>query len=403
MMIAVWTIVILLSSALPATPVQAADLIRALLSQEAQRVLITSERGIVVQLPDGGEQALAGPVIVTLLGGGMSVNGAPAPSDSVKLRGRGEDLVITVAEATVLPGGGPTGVLRGTGPLQTLALGGAVQIMRRGNSLLVINEVDLEEYVKGVVPSEMSSGWHPEALKAQAVAARTYALYQRMLNAGREYDVVAGIQDQVYRGRYGLDERVEQAVEATRGLALMYQNAPVLAAFSSTAAGPTEDAVNVWSKDLPYLKGVECPFDTKSPYYRWRAEFTLQELEASLRRQGLTVGTIASVTPFSYSRAGRVGRLRILHSDGELIMRGTDFRRVVGYTAVRSTQFEVQSVGRTVVLAGRGSGHAVGLCQWGAKELAELGYPFAVILQYYFPGTELKGARFGAQALPPTP
>lgn len=268
---------------------------------------------------------------------------------------------------------------------------------------MVINEVDLEEYVKGVVPSEMSSSWHQEALNAQAVAARTYALYQRMVNAGRDYDVVAGIQDQVYRGRYGVDERVERAVEATRGLVLTYQNAPVLAAFSSTAAGPTEDAMNVWSKDLPYLKGVECPFDTNAPYYRWRAEFTLQELENSLRRQGFAVGAVASVTPFSFTRAGRVGRLRILHSDGELILRGTDFRRALGYTAVRSTQFEVQSVGRTVMLAGRGSGHAVGLCQWGAKGLAELGYPFAVILQYYFPGTELKDTRSGAQALSSTP
>ena len=425
-MIAVCALWSLLFSVLLAEPVQAADLIRALLFQEAQRVLITSGRGVVVQFPDGAEQFVTTPVIVTQLEGGMTLNGARAPSDLVNVRGRGDDLVITVAEALVSdrqqdwfagkvpPVGGPAippadagpppmGVLRGTAPLHTLVLGGALQVIRRGKSLMVINEVDLEEYVKGVVPSEMSAGWHPEALKAQAVAARTYALYQRMMNAGRDYDVVAGIQDQVYRGRYGVDERVQQAVEATRGLVLMHQNAPVLAAFSSTAAGPTEDAINVWSKDLPYLKGVECPFDTNSPYYRWRAEFTLQELENSLRRQGLAVGTIASVTPFSFSRAGRVGRLRILHSDGELILRGTDFRRVVGYTAIRSTQFEVQSVGRTVVLAGRGSGHAVGLCQWGAKELAELGYPFAVILQYYFPGTELKDARFGAQAPSPTP
>jgi len=425
-MIAVCALWGMLFSVLLAEPVQAADLIRALMFQEAQRVLITSGRGLVRQFPDGAEQVMSTPVVVTQLDGGMTLNGARAASDMVKVRGRDDDLIITVAETPVsdqpqdrlsdkvsdaagsaVPpaelGPPPMGALRGPAPLHTLVLAGAVQVIRRGKSLMVINEVDLEEYVKGVVPSEMSSGWHLEALKAQAVAARTYALYQRMMNAGRDYDVVAGVQDQVYRGRRGVDERVQQAVEATRGVVLMHQNAPVFAAFSSTAAGPTEDAINVWSKDLPYLKGVECPFDANSPYYRWRAELSLQDLENNLRHQGIAVGTIASVTPFSFSRAGRVGRLRILHSEGELILRGTDFRRVVGYTAVRSTQFEVQSVGRTIVLAGRGSGHAVGLCQWGAKELAELGYSFAVILTYYFPGTEFNNTRFGAQAPSSTP
>jgi stage II sporulation protein D len=238
----------------------------------------------------------------------------------------------------------------------------------------------------------MSAGWHPEALKAQAVAARTYVLYQRLLNAGREYDVVATTQDQVYRGRHGHDPRTRQAVEDTRGLVVAYQDAPILAAFSSTAAGPTEDAMNVWQKDLPYLKGVDCPFDANSPYFEWRNTVNVERLEANLRQQGYQVGTIASLTPFWYSRAGRVMRVRILHSSGELILRGEDLRRVIGYGAVPSTQFQIDTFGRDIVLTGRGNGHAVGLCQWGAKELAERGYTYAAILNYYFPGTELKRA-----------
>jgi stage II sporulation protein D len=239
----------------------------------------------------------------------------------------------------------------------------------------------------------MNSGWHPEALKVQAVVARTYAAYQRLANRDRDYDVVASTLDQVYRGRQGVDQRTREAVEATKGLALLYQNAPILAAFSSTAAGPTEDAMNVWSKDLPYLKGVECPFDVNSPYYRWRAEFALQDLEEKLARQGTPIGAIATLTPMAYSTAGRVARLRILHSEGELLLRGEDLRRLIGYALIPSTQFEIESIGRTVVLSGRGSGHAVGLCQWGAKEMAGLGYPFDTILRYYFPTTELKSLR----------
>jgi stage II sporulation protein D len=242
----------------------------------------------------------------------------------------------------------------------------------------------------GVVPAEMSSAWHPEALKVQAVVARTYVLHQARVNPERDYDVVAGVMDQVYRGRKGVDQRVREAVEATRGLTLTHHGLPILAAFSSTAAGPTEDAMNVWSTDLPYLKGVDCPFDANSPYYQWRAEFRLQDLEERLARQGYPVGAIASLTAYGFSKAGRVAKIRVLHSQGELVLRGEDLRRLIGYSVIPSTQFEVESIGRTVVLSGRGAGHAVGLCQWGAKEMAGLGYPFETILRYYFPGTQLQ-------------
>jgi stage II sporulation protein D len=262
--------------------------------------------------------------------------------------------------------------------------------VRKGKGFWVLNRVDLEEYVKGVVPAEVSSTWHPEMLKAQAVAARTYALYQQMLSATREYDVAATVQDQVYRGKQGIDAGILRAVEETRGLVITYQDAPIYAAFSSTAAGLTEDAMNVWSKDYPYLKGVECPFDLMSPYYQWKSSFKLDTLEQGLRQQGFSVGTIATMTPLSFSRGGRVTKLRILHSGGELVLRGEELRKAVGYTIIPSTQFAIESIGRDVVLSGFGAGHAVGMCQWGAKELAELGYPFSTILQYYYPGTELR-------------
>jgi stage II sporulation protein D len=113
-------------------------------------------------------------------------------------------------------------------------------------------------------------------------------------------------------------------------------------------------------------------------------------LETTFRRQGVDVGAIASLTPFAYSKAGRVTKLRILHSRGELILRGEDFRRLIGYSVIPSTQFDIESMGWEIALSGRGAGHAVGLCQWGAKEMAEHGYSYATILAYYFPGTELK-------------
>jgi stage II sporulation protein D len=378
-------------SALLSAPA-AAQAIRVLMSSAAQQVVVAASGGIIVQV-DRQELVFPSAVTVAAAVTGVQIEGRWWSAERVTVQAEAGDLNVLISEPAEFSENGADRVIRGTngtGPPvpSMLALPGRLDLMVRPQALQVINELDLESYVTGVVPWEMNVAWHPEALKAQSVAARTYALYQQQANAGREYDVVAGTQDQVYRGRHA-DPRVQQAVSETRGLVLMHGGRPILAAFSSTAAGPTEDALIVWAKDLPYLKGVDCPFDTNSPYYQWRAAFKLEDLEAGLRRQGLLVGTIATLAPLSYSRTGRVARLRILHSAGELILRGEELRRAVGYTVIPSTLFELDSIGREVVLSGRGAGHAVGLCQWGAKELASLGYPFSSILHYYFPDTEL--------------
>jgi stage II sporulation protein D len=373
----------------------AAESIRVLLDQRVKNVTVKGDRGLIVTFANGERRSATRPVTVSVAAGTLVVNGTRFHAPIAVFRARGGDLSVVIKAHMGLPSSEDPGAAARKVPLpmepaQSFRIGGSLQIMARDGAMLVINEIGMEEYVKGVVPSEMSAGWHPEALKVQAVATRTYALYQRLANAGREFDVVATTQDQVYRGRQGVDERVQQAVEATRGIVITYQDAPILAAFSSTAAGPTEDAMNVWSKDLPYLKGVDCPFDENSPYYQWRVEVPVLSLEQSLRKQGIPVGTIATVTPFLYSRAGRVDKIRILHSDGEVILRGQDFRKAVGYSIIPSTQFDIEALGRMIVFAGRGSGHAVGLCQWGAKELADQGYSYDAILRYYFPGTALQ-------------
>ena len=336
----------------------------------------------------------------------MGINGKKIVGDRIEVRPLRAGLSVTFPQALTSGNGTKTigpARLSDTTPSGGMPISGGVRIVLRGKGLSAINLVDLEEYVKGVVPSEVSSSWHPEMLKVQAVAARTYALYNKMLSGAREYDVMSTIQDQVYRGRAGVDSRVEHAVDHTRGLVVTHRNAPIYAAFSSTAAGPTEDAINVWAKDLPYLKGVECPFDLSSPYYQWRVSVKIEHLENNLRQQGFMVGTVVTMTPVAYSRAGRVTKLRILHSRGELILRGEDLRKTVGYTVIPSTQFEVESVGTDIVFVGYGAGHAVGLCQWGAKELAELGYPFMSILHYYYPGTELRNAALVPLSPPPNP
>lgn len=370
-----------------------AESIRVLLVQEAPFVDVRSDGPLALVTETGDTKTLHGPIHLTARADGVHVDGRRIMGGHVLIRSLRNNLSLVVGKE-----GGAAGA--------PLPISGTVRVSRKGHAISVVNQVDLEEYVKGVVPSEVSSAWHPEMLKVQAVAARTYALYNKMLSAARDYDVMATIQDQVYRGRTGVDRRVEDAVESTRGIVVTHQQAPIYAAFSSTAAGPTEDAVNVWAnKDLPYLKGVECPFDLESPYYQWKASVKIEQLEKNLRHQGFTVGTIATITPIAYSRAGRVARLRILHSGGETLLRGEDLRKAAGYTVIPSTQFEVESIGAEVVFAGYGAGHAVGLCQWGAKELAELGYSYNSILQYYYPGTELRNSALSQLMMPvvPTP
>ena len=376
---------------------EAAEPIRVLLSADVLRLEIRTDGPLWVMDAKGRGQALRTPVQVTAAEAGFLMNGVRMQTEQVTLQGGEQGLTLTFPR----PVRKSNGAAVSSGDSGTeVSVSGLVQFVRRGKGFSVMNRVDLEEYVKGVVPSEVSSTWHPEMLKAQAVAARTYALYQQMLSATREYDVAATVQDQVYRGKQGIDVGILRAVEETRGLVVTYLGAPIYAAFSSTAAGLTEDAMNVWSKEYPYLKGVECPFDLASPYYQWKSSFKIDTLEQNLRQQGFPVGTIATITPLAFSRGGRVAKLRVLHSGGELVLRGEDLRKAVGYTIIPSTQFAIESIGQDVVLSGFGAGHAVGMCQWGAKELAELGYPFSTILQYYYPGTELQNLTL---TKPPTP
>jgi len=347
---------------------QAGETIRMAIFQNVESVTVASSAGLIVRAPNDTVDA-SGRINVAAGPSGLIVDGQPLRSDRLDVRGRDGELTIN-----------------------GLTVGDRIIVKRQNGKLLAINELPLEDYVKGVVPSEMSAAWHPEALKVQAIATRTYALYKMRQNARKDFDVVASIKDQVYlyRGRAAAAGPAARAADETRDQVLAYRDEPILAAFSSTAAGLTEDAWNVWAVDLPYLKGVECPFDLNSPWYQWRTDVGLAMLEQRLRDEGFPVGVIASLAPATYTKAGRVVQVRILHSGGELYVKGDDLRRVLGYTVLPSTQFDFDVVGLQVQFAGRGNGHGVGLCQWGAKELAERGYSAETILRYYYPGADIR-------------
>ena len=360
--------VVLSASVLAPAQAQAGETIRMALFQNVESVTVASPSGLIVRAPNDTVDS-SGRITVAAGPSGLIVDGQPLRSDRLDVRGRDGELTVN-----------------------GLTVGNRVIVKRQNGKLLAINELPLEDYVKGVVPSEMNPAWHLEALKVQAIATRTYALYKMRQNARKDFDVVASVKDQVYlyRGRAAAAGPAARATAETRDQVLAYRDEPILAAFSSTAAGLTEDAWNVWSVDLPYLKGVECPFDLNSPWYQWRTDVGLAMLEQRLRDEGFPVGVIASLAPATFTKAGRVAEVRILHSGGELYVKGDDLRRVLGYTVLPSTQFDFDVVGLQVQFAGRGNGHGVGLCQWGAKELAERGYSAETILRYYYPGADIR-------------
>src|SRR5216684_3470498 len=297
---------------------QADETIRVAIFQNVESVTVAASAGLLLQAPNDTVDS-NGQSTVGAGASGLIVDGQRLRSDRLDVRGRDGELTVN-----------------------GLTVGGRVIVKRQNGKVLAINELPLEDYVKGVVPSEMSTAWHPEALKAQAIAARTYGLYQIRRNGNKDFDVAATVKDQVYqyRGRATASGQAARAVDETRDLVLAYRDEPIFAAYFSTSAGQTEDALNVWGFDLPYLKGVECPFDLNSPWYQWRTDVGLPTLEQRLRDEGFPVGVIASLAPATYTKAGRVIQVRILHSGGELYVKGDDLRRVLGYTVLPSTQFD---------------------------------------------------------------
>ncbi|MGD9851848.1 MAG: SpoIID/LytB domain-containing protein [Nitrospirales bacterium] len=352
--------------------------VRVGLAEGVTSLTVSSADTFSLRLPSGKSYRVSGSVLIRRNANGWQLNDRDVSDPQVRVVGQGEVIQLRAMKGA-----------NGSGQERTWQVLGPLELVGIGNSMTVISLVPLEAYVGGVVSGEVSPKWPIESLKAQAVAARTYVMYKKMENQQQLFDVLASVQDQVYRGHSVRPESIEQAIQSTRGQVLTYENRPIFAAYSSTAAGPTEDALYVWALDLPYLKGVACPFDEQAPRYEWQTAFTFDYLEQQLRKEGYEVGTVATLTPYTMTPSGRVDRVRILHSKGEVILRGQDLRRVIGYSKIFSTQFTIQKLGAEVVIVGRGAGHAVGLCQWGMREMANLGYDYQSILRHYYPGTAL--------------
>ena len=255
----------------------------------------------------------------------------------------------------------------------------------RGTALLIpqeegitaVNYVNIEQYLYSVLGAEMDGGWPQEALKAQAVAARTYALYKRERSNG-VYDLGNDQQWQVYKGVSTESSGTQTAVSATLGQVLTHNNQVILAAFHSSSGGHTENSEDVWYNALPYLRGVP-DYDQNSPVFEWTKTFS----QADLTQRISGVGTVQGMTPERTSAYGSVIAMKVTGDGGSRVMDGEEIASVLG---LRSTRFRVNRADGSTnfVVTGRGFGHGVGMSQWGAYHLASKGYSYHQILLYYY-------------------
>ncbi len=330
---------------------------------------------------------------------------------------------------------------------------GTITIMQNSGptpTLDVINTLPLEQYLYGVVPQEMPSSWPKEALKAQAVAARSFALALRESNRQQAYDVKASVSGQVYGGFSAEEETTNRVVDETRGLVITYAGRYVPGYYHSVSGGYTENSEAVWGMPKPYLQAAP-DVETKAPLEKWEKTFSPDVLDRYLAQAGLEIGKLQAIQLTSLgnqpancpdrSTSGRVRQLRLIGTSGEARIEGNRLRQML---QLPSTLFDVAIVnevpkeiaatitdvygnpvlekkipvnvadqkiaplwsdakdirrisrgaGVLVRFAGRGFGHGVGMSQWGAKTIAELAKAddktvYKTILQKYYKGVAL--------------
>lgn len=264
-----------------------------------------------------------------------------------------------------------------------------VRVKRVSSGL--IEKVPLEEYVSGVLAGEMPVSFELEALKAQALAARSYVMNKIEQNQNNEYDVVDTVSNQVYLSENELKEKwkdtysqkmnkIKTAVIETKGEYLTYQNEVIEAFFFSTSTGKTENVEEVFVSALPYLRSVDSSWDAEvSPVFEESNEFSLADFYSKLNlpyQEQLEVNVIKTTS---------TGRIKELTLNGNLL-KASD---VSSKLKLRSTYFTIEQIGSNVKITTKGFGHGVGMSQYGAQAMAQKGYTYDQIVKHYYQGVEI--------------
>lgn len=301
--------------------------------------------------------------------------------------------VVAPVETGVRVDRGPVRPRWSPGPMQVGGVGGGrfggrFEALVYERALVIVNEVGLEDYVAGAIAGEMPTGWAEEALRAQAVVSRTYALHERDVHRARPWHLEAGTRSQVYVGLEA-PEPARRAARDTRCQVLTHDGMPILAAFHSASGGHTASAGEVWGRDLDYLIGMPVIGEDDSPDTYWRAAISRPTLGRALGAAGHPIGEVVEAVVEARTPSGRVRWIRFRGERGEVRLTGRQLRRALGESTLRSTLFELRPHDDGFVFVGSGRGHGVGMSQWGARSLAERGATYREILEQFYPGAVL--------------
>ncbi len=270
---------------------------------------------------------------------------------------------------------------------------GDISIHREGDSLVVVNYVDIEDYVKGVMTNEMIASWDEEALKAQAVVARSFAMYHILKYPDRVYNIESNkIQ---YKGKDTEDPRTNKAVDRTKGEVVFFNGSLLLPHFCSSCGGHTEYAGNVWEAWFRFPEPVPCPYCEKTNEHDWEKKLGKKQMALKLRQAGVDVDKVKSVIPDRKSAfGGRITQFAVKTGGKTRRVRINKLRFALGTDVIKSGMLTVQNGKDEILFRGKGWGHGVGMCQFGAKSMADLGYSYEAILKYYYPDSRLKRVKY---------
>lgn len=315
---------------------------------------------------------------------------------------------------------------------------GVLEMVRAyDGNIQVVNELGLEEYLYGVIPKEMSPGWHSEVLKAQAVAARTYTVANLSKWGKYGFDIGANSGDQVYDGYDAEDLRTNTAVDETQGQIIIYGDKPITAFYHADSGGRTEACKDVFGSDLPYLQPVDDIFNANSPNSQWEISLSANDISQKVKN----IGEVYEISIVERDLAGRVKKMLVKGSPGKKTVENSDIRTIFGLKsnffdifggtsapavsiagaettkdiqlknnyvitgqeivslptefvsilgAETSKAVRLQAAGDAYIIRGHGYGHGVGMSQWGAKAMAENGYNYMDILLHYYKNVEIK-------------
>lgn len=254
--------------------------------------------------------------------------------------------------------------------------------------LEIINHVDAEAYLYGVVTKESVATWPAEALKAQAIASRSYGLYNAQRRSNRRYDMVDDEGSQVYWGIDGESDAGRRAVDETRGLVVAYDGRPIYAMFTSNAGWHTDESRCIFNQPLPYLTAVPDPHSPNEIMGRWTKTYSASDVRQRLSSvANKRFGRIFQIRLIDSCPSGRPLRVEVVAETGTQVMRT---RPTIGRALqLPDILVTVQKDGDNFVFSGGGFGHGVGLSQWGAKSMSDKGFSAAEILMFYYRNTEL--------------